>query len=401
MPSANNQSPSPFSSFGFSLFGIRRGQQIHSLESNGESGSRAASYRDLELESFQKLVTDKFQDLCGASDDELLSIDWIKKLLDAFTCCHDEFRTILWNNKEHVSKSPMDKSISEFMESWSVKALDICNNTSRDAIQKIRMWLKHIEIFLFAMNSNQRALSEGQFQRARKALMDSALAMLDVKDAGSVISSLSRRSFGQRNAKKDNHHHHLTMLSQSRSWSVSQSWSATKQLQSIASNLVPPRVNEIVATGGLATLFYTMNSALLFVLFALVASVPSCQDRGLNIQFSVPRQFLWRAHVTSLYERIMDESRKRENRNSNGLLKEIKQVERCSRRINEIVDSVQFPLTDEQKMEVELILKEFAIFYEAIRDGLDPLESHVRAAYNKINTFRTEWLDYQLHFGKI
>ena len=384
MPSTDNQGPSsPFSAFGRSIFGIRR-EQVHSLEANHESSSR-----DLELESFQKHVADRFQDLSGVSDDDLLSIGWMQKLLDAFICCHEEFRAILLNNKEQVSKCPLDQSISDFFER-SVKALDICN-ASRDGIEKIRMWLKHVEIVLCALGSNKRAFSEGQFRRARKALMDLALAMLDEKESGSALSHRNR-SFGRHNSSKD-HHHQLKGHSRSHSWSVSRSWSAAKQLQSIASNLVPPRGNEIVATSGLAIPVYAMNSVLLFVLWALVAAIPF-QDRGLNIQFSVPRQFSWGTHVTSLHERIMEESKKRVRRNSNGLLKEINRVERCTQQITVLVDSVQFPLTDEQKMEVEQNLKELTLVCEALRHGLDPLERQVREVFRKIMTCRTEGLDY-------
>ncbi|KAJ1399149.1 Protein BYPASS-related [Sesbania bispinosa] len=382
MPSTDNHGPSSsFSSFGRSIFGSRQ-EQVHSVEASHESDSC-----NLELGSFQKRVTDRFHDLSGVSDDELLSIDWMQKLLTAFICCQDEFRAILLNNKEQVSKPPLDRMLSEFFER-SVKALDICN-ASRDGIEKIRMWQKHLEIVTCALGSNKRALTEGQFRRARKALMDLALAMLDEKDSGSVFSHRNR-SFGRHNSSKD---HHSAGHSRSHSWSVSRSWSAAKQLQSIANNLVPPRAADIAATSRLAIPVYTMNCILLFVLWTLVAAIP-CQDRGLNIHFSVPRQFSWGIPVTSLHERIIDESKKRERRNSNGLLKEIYQVELSTRHLTDLVDSAQFPLTQEQKMEVEQNLKELSLVCEAFRDGLDPLERQVREVFRKIMTCRTEGLDY-------
>lgn len=138
------------------------------------------------------------------------------------------------------------------------------------------------------MGSNQRALSEGQVQRARKALMDLALAMLNENGCKSVFTQRNR-SFGRHNTSKD-HRHHLIAHTGSNSWTVFRSWSAAKQLHSIASNLVPPRGNEIVSTSGLAIPVYTMNSVLLFVLWTLVAAIPS-QDRGLNIELSVQCQF--------------------------------------------------------------------------------------------------------------
>lgn len=383
MPSTENQSSSAsssFSSFGRSLFGIRQ-EQVHSVEASHESDSC-----NLELGSFQRRVTDRFHDLSVVSDDELLSIDWMQKLLNAFICCHEEFRAIMLNNKEQVSKPPLDRMTSEFIER-SVKALDICN-ASRDGIENIRMWQKHLEIASCALGSNKRPLAEGQFKRARKALMDLALAMLDEKESGSVFSQ-RHRSFGRHNSSKD---HHSAGHSRSHSWSVSRSWSAAKQLQSIANNLVPPRANEIAANSRLSVSVYTMNCILLFVLWILVAAIP-CQDRGLNLHFSVPRQFTWSTPVTLLHERIMEESKKRERRNSSGLLKEIYQIEITTRHLTDLVDSAQFPLTEKHKMEVEQDLKELKLVLEAFKDGLDPLECLVREVFQKIVICRTEGLD--------
>jgi hypothetical protein len=388
MPSTENQSPSSssFSSFGRSLFGTRQ-EQVHSIEASHESDSCS-----LEFGFFQKRVTDRFHELSGASDDELLSIDWMLKLLTAFICCHEEFRVILLNNKEQLSKPPMDRVTSEFIER-SVKALDICN-ASRDGIENIRMWQKQLEIVSCALGSNKRPLTEGQFRRARKALMDLALTMMiDEKESGSVFSQ-RHRSFGRHNSSnKDSHSSSGSGHSRSHSWSVSRSWSAAKQLQSIASNLVPPRANEIAANSKLSVSVYTMNCILLFVLWILVAAIP-CQDRGLNIHFSVPKQFTWSAPVTSLHERILEESKKRERRNSSGLLKEIYQIEITTRHLTDLVDSAQFPLTDEHKMEVEQDLKELKLVSEAFRDGLDPLERQVRDVFRKIMVSRTEGLDF-------
>ena len=383
MPSTENQgSSSSFSSFGRSIFGARQ-EQVHSVEASNESDSC-----NLELGLFQKHVTDRFQVLSAASDEEFLSIDWIQKLLGAFISCQEEFRAILLNNKEQVTKPPFDRMISEFFER-SVKALDICN-ASRDGIEKIRTWQKHLEIVFCALGSSKRALTEGHFRRARKALMDLALAMLDEKESGSVFSQRNR-SFGRHNSGKD--HHSSSGHSRSHSWSVSRSWSAAKQLQSIANNLVPPRATEVAATSGLATPVYTMNCILLIVLWTLVAAIP-CQDRGLNIHFSVPRQLSWSTPVTSLHERITEESKKRERRNSNGLLKEIYQVEISSRRLTDLIDSAQFPLADDQKTEVERNVMELMRVCEAFRNGSDPLERQVREVFQKIMACRTEGLDY-------
>lgn len=348
------------------------------------------SAMEIELDLFQKQVTDRFHDLSAVGADDLLSIAWIRKLLDVFVSCLEEFRVILVNNKEWVSKPPLDRLVTEFFER-SIKALDICNS-ARDGIEKIRLWQKHLEIVLCALESPQRAWGEGQFRRARKALMDLALTMLDEKESGSIFSQRNR-SFGRHNTGKDHHRrHHSSGHSRSLSWSVSHSWSAAKQLQSIASNLNPPRANEVAASNGLAVPVFTMSSLLMFVLWVLVAAIP-CQDRGVNVHFSIARQFSWATSLHTLQERIIEVSRKRERRSSSGLLKEIYRVERCARHLTDLVDTVQFPLAEEQKDEVEHGVQELVLICEEFKNVLDPLERQVSQVFRRIMNCRTEGLD--------
>uniref|UniRef100_A0A5B6YQB8 Uncharacterized protein n=1 Tax=Davidia involucrata TaxID=16924 RepID=A0A5B6YQB8_DAVIN len=381
MPSTDNHSSVPFASFRRSILSIRS-DQVHSMEANHDSNSR-----DSELESFQKQVSDRFHDLSAVTADEFLSISWIRKLLDVFLSCQEEFRVILCNNKLQLSKPPLDRLITEFFER-SIKALDICNAT-RDGIEKIRLWQKHLEIVLCALDSRQRVIGEGQFRRARKALMDLALLMLDEKESGSVFSNRNR-SFGRHNnTSKDHHHRH----SRSLSWSVSRSWSAAKQIQSIANNLVPPRGNEMMATHGLALPVFMMSSVIMLVLWALVAAIP-CQDRGLQTHFSIPRQFSWGNPLLLLHDRIIEESKKRERRNSNGLLREIYQIEKCVRHLTDLVDSAQFPLMEEQKEEMAQRVQELAVVFDVCKVGLDPLERQVREVFHKIMNCRTEGIEF-------
>lgn len=402
MPATENQGgSSPLTSFGRSIWSLRREQvHVHSMEQSNQDES---SPQEIELELFQKQVKDRFHDLSAVGADELLSIEWMRKLLDVFMSCQDEFRVILVNNKALVSKQPLDRLVNDFFER-SVKALDICNAT-REGIEKIRSWQKHLEIVLCALDSRQRGFGEGQFRRARKALIDLALTMLDEKDSGSVFSHRNR-SFGRQNNNnsKDHHHHHHNRQhssgsgsgqghSRSLSWSVSRSWSAAKQLQSIANNLIPPRGNEIAATSGLAVPVFTMSSVLMFVVWVLVAAIP-CQDRGLNVHFSIPRQFSWGTPLLSLHERIIEESKKRERRNSNGLLKEVYQVEKCARQMTDLVDTAQFPLTEEQKMEVEQGMQDLDLICKSFKNGLDPLERQVREVFRRIMNCRTEGLEF-------
>ncbi|XP_031379446.1 uncharacterized protein LOC116194703 [Punica granatum] len=396
MRSTDSSGPSsPFASLGRSVFGFRR-EQVHSTGSNPDS-----DLLDSMLESFQKQVTDRFHELSGVSDDELLSFAWVCKLLDAFICCQDEFKLILLSNKELIVKHPTDRMVNEFFEK-SVKALDICNAT-RDGIEKVRLWLKHLDIVMSALASGQRTIGEGQVRRARKALVDLALGMLEEKDNSSVsVLSHRHRSFGRHAASKDHSQHRLQRPGHSRSlsWSVSRSWSAAKQLQSIANNLVPPRASEIIATSGFAIPLFTISFVLAFVLWALVAAIP-CQDRGININFSVPRNFPWAGSILSLHERILEESRKRNHKNANGLLKEIYQMEKCTEHLMDLLDFVHFPLTEEQNIEIERQVEELGLVCEALVKGLEPLELQVREMFRRIMNCRTEGLEFLCRAGSM
>ncbi|PON76204.1 Protein BYPASS-related [Parasponia andersonii] len=365
-----------------------------SMDGSG-GGHHEATGLELELEAFQRQVADRFLDLCSSSSaaaaavvgcEDLLSVQWVRKLLDVFLCCQEEFRAILFNHRSMVLRPPLDRMVSDYYER-SVKALDVCNAV-RDGIEQIRQWQKLLEIVLVSLDGH-RSLGEGQFRRAKKALIDLAIGMLDEKDSNSTVAHRNR-SFGRNNFTRD--HRQLGHF-RSLSWSVSRSWSAARQLQAIANNVAAPRANEVVATSGLAVAVFTINSVLLFVTWALVAAIP-CQDRGLNVHFPiVPRNLPWAAPMTSLHERIAEESKRRDRRNACGLLKEIHQIEKCSRAMSELADSVQFPLTEDKEAEVRQRVQELSGVCEALKNGLDPLERQVREVFHRIVRSRTEGID--------
>ncbi|XAR49655.1 hypothetical protein NMG60_11032921 [Bertholletia excelsa] len=123
-----------------------RRDQVHSVDSPQYSPSR-----ELELETFQTQVADRFHDLSSVGQDDLLSLPWIRKLLDVFLCCQEDFRSVLFKSRGLVNKSPLDRLISEYFER-SVKALDVCN-AMRDGIEQIRRWEKQLEIVLITVIS--------------------------------------------------------------------------------------------------------------------------------------------------------------------------------------------------------------------------------------------------------
>ncbi|KAJ0257338.1 hypothetical protein HA466_0082180 [Hirschfeldia incana] len=372
--------------FGRTLLSFRR-DQVDSSNTSPATAGTSHSNMEVELDSFQRQVAERFIDLnASSSGDDLLSLEWIGKLLDSFLCCQEEFRAIVFNHRSQISSSsPTNRLISDYFER-SIKALDVCN-AIRDGVEQIRQWQKLSDIVISALDS-RRAVGEGQLRRAKKALIDLAIGMLDEKDSTSLAHR--NRSFGR---VKDNHHRSMGHF-RSLSWSVSRSWSASKQLQALASNLTTPRQNDVVASNGLALPVYTMTSVLLFVMWVLVAAIP-CQDRGLQVNFFVPRQFQWAAPVMSLHDKIVEESKRRDRKNCCGLLKEIGRIERSSRVMNELIDSVHFPMSEEKEIEVRQRVEELVEVHEALKNGLDPFERKVREVFHRIVRSRTESLDSQ------
>ncbi|PWA47107.1 hypothetical protein CTI12_AA503040 [Artemisia annua] len=370
-----------FTSFGRSILSMKRDPVVHSIDHENTNN------QDNEIEAFQRQVTQRFHDLSLVDSNELLSVTWVSKLLDVFLCCQEEFKVILFNNKSVLAKQPMEKLVSDYFEK-SVKGLDVCN-AIRDGIEQIRQWQKQLEIVLCALGNERSVLGEGQIRRAKKALIDLAIGMLDEKESSSNVAHRNR-SFGR--YTKDSQGHKSLKHFRSLSFSVSRSWSACKQLQAIGNNIVAPKSSEIIATNGLAVAVYTMSNVFLFVMWALVAAIP-CQDRGLQVHFNVPKNFIWGAPIVSLHERILDEAKKRERRNTCGLLKEIYGIEKSARYMNELIDSVQFPVGEEKEEEVRRRVEELGIVYGALKNGLDPLEKQVREVFHRIVKSRTEGLD--------
>ncbi|XP_078434007.1 protein BYPASS1-LIKE-like [Wolffia australiana] len=394
MPATDYQgSSAPFAALGRSILSIRR-EQVHSMDDEAGAGGSAL---EIELDSFQRHVADLFQDLASSSE-EFLSISWIRQLLEAFLVCQEEFRAILLSNAAAVAKPPLDRLVVEYLDR-SVKALDVCN-AIRDGIEQIRQWRRYLEIVLVAMAAEPaaRAFGEGQLRRAKKALSDLTVAMIEDKEQSGSVLAHRNRSFGRTAAPNRAHGRSL-------SWSVSRSWSAARQLQAMASSLAAPRANDVATTSGLAVPVYTMSCVLLFAMSALVSVIP-CQDRPLQTHFSAPRGFPWATAMASLHDRILEESKKRDRKSfslssssssssspSSGLMKEIYEMERCSRLLGELVDPAQPPIGGEKEAELRQRLLELTAVCDSLKVGLDPLERQVRDVFHRIVRSRTDGLD--------
>ncbi|KAF8660023.1 hypothetical protein HU200_058108 [Digitaria exilis] len=408
MPATDSPSPAaaaPLASIGRSIHSLRRDHnQIHSIPT-----PHAA-------DAFQRRAADLLADLLADGAPDLLSLPWTTRLLDAFLLCLEEFRALLFGPgaAAAAARPPLDRLVADFFDR-AVKALDLCNAV-RDGLDLVRQWRKHLAIAAAVLAAaapdpaTAPPLGEAQIRRARKALTDLTILMLDDRDGGGGgVVGQRNRSFGRaaKDARPQGHgqgHHrrsssggsscsgsgsaHLRSLS----WSVSRAWSAGRQLQAIGGGLPVPRPHDITATGGLASAVYTMGAVLFVVAFALVAAIP-CQDRGLQAHFSVPRNFPWSSAATALYDRILEESKKKDRKNSCGLLKEIHHIELCSRHLMDITDTAEFPLPEDKDADVQEAAQELVQLCKSLKDGLDPLERQVREMFHRIVRTRTEILD--------
>ncbi|KAL8139769.1 hypothetical protein V2J09_005790 [Rumex salicifolius] len=347
-------------------------------------GLRHAHHRDEaaeEIDAFQNKVAHLFLDLAPSnsySSGEILSLPWLRCLLEVFVICQEEFRVLLLNNKACLANPPLERLIGDFYER-SVKALDVCN-AIRDGIEQIRQWKKLLEIVFDAIDSGkyrrkncQKSLGEGQIRRAKKALADLSVGI----------------SLGRINQASKEH----KSLRKSLSWSVSRSWSASRQIHAIGCNLSPPKGSDVSTTNGLTAAVYTMNCVLYIVMWALVAAIP-CHDRGLEYYLSIPRYFVWAAPILSIHDRIVEVSKKRERKHTCGLLKEIYRVERWVREMNRVTDScLEFPIIGEKEAGVRNKVEEIHEVYEGLKKGLEPLERQIRLAFHGIVRSRMQGLD--------
>lgn len=402
---------------------IRRNQVI-SMETNHE--------QELEvLEQFQKHVSDRFSDLMApppsdassaagdhhhgiTAGESLLSIAWLRKLLDSFVCCEAEFKAILVMGRDpsHISKPPLDRLIPEMLDR-EVKALDVCNAVTH-GVESIRNLQKLAEIAVAALDS--RPVGEGQVRRAKKALAALAAAVaLDEKESSAGGKSTERSwSLGRRGGAagiQGSGGFAAAAASMSRegslrssSWTVSKNWSAAKQIHAMAANLVAPRSGE---NSSLALTAYMMSTVLVFVMWALVAAIP-CQERaGLPTSIPVPRNLGWAQPMATLQEKIAEEWKKKEKKSAAGLMEEMQQMEKLCQSLIDHADSFQPPVSaaaaaaaaagteEEEKRAVEMAsqVAELAEVCRKMEDGLAPLQMQIREVFRRMVRSRTEVLE--------
>ncbi|PWA74031.1 BYPASS-related protein [Artemisia annua] len=352
-----------------------------------------------DLEQFQKHVADRLSELFHPPEDTnssdppetLLSIAWFRKLLDVFLCCEAEFKAvvIMGRDANNFVKSPLDRLIPEHLDR-TVKALDICTAIIH-GIDLLLHWKKLAQIAVDSLQ--KKPIGEGDVKRAKKAL-------------NTLLSSIT---IDDKEKSAENHHHstksgasskdHTTIGNlRSLSYSFARSWSASKQIQAMSSNLTAPRGGEPT---GLVVPVYLMSSVLVFVMWAMVSAIP-CQERtGLGAHLQLSKQFTWAQPMIGLQEKIGEDWKKKEKKGRSGLLDETQRLENLGLSLVEFADGFSFPVEAEKAEEVAAMVAEMAEICGRMDEGLGALQMQVRELFNRIVRSRAETLDVLDHVNKV
>ncbi|EOA20888.1 hypothetical protein CARUB_v10001223mg [Capsella rubella] len=347
---------------------ISRRNQIVSMDVNHEQELE-------ELEDFQKHVAERFSELLPSDSPEsfpVLSIQWLRKLLDVFQSIETEFHSVLTTNPSQISKPPLDKLVPEMLDRI-VKALDICTAVV-NGVDSVRQIQRLAEIAVTALK--QTPLSDGSVRRAKRALSSLLAALNADKISGSgggsgrrstseQWSSFSRRSGG----------------SGSGGGCVSKNWSAAKQIQAMTTNLVAPR-------GGESSPIYIMSSVMVTVMWTLVAAVPCQTSNGLAVHLPLPKNQIWASAAVSISERIGEEMKKKETR-CGGLMEEMQRMERIGLKLMEFSEGFRFNGEEDVTAEVA----EMEEICRKMGDGLEGLQRRVREVFHRLVKSRSEILE--------
>ncbi|KFK31898.1 hypothetical protein AALP_AA6G173400 [Arabis alpina] len=354
---------------------LSRRNQIVSMEVNHEQELE-------ELEDFQKHVAERFTELLAppsttteslidtAESDPILSIQWLRKLLDAFMSCESEFQSVLTTNPAQISKPPLDKHVPEMLDRI-VKALDICTAVV-NGVDSVRQSQRLAEIAVTAFK--QRPLSDGSVRRAKRAL--TSLLNADKNTASSGGGSGRRSttteqwsSFGRRSGGGGGF--------------VSKNWSAAKQIQAMTANLVAPR-------GGESSPIYIISSLMVMVMWTLVVAVPCQASNGLAVQLPLPKHQVWANAAVSIQERVGEELKRKEKRcGGGGLMEEMQRMERIGLKLMEFSEGFSFNGEEEVVAEVE----EMEEICRKMEDGLEGLQRGVREVFHRLVKSRSEILE--------
>ncbi|KAF2576723.1 hypothetical protein F2Q70_00002771 [Brassica cretica] len=353
-----------------------------------------------DLELFQKHIADRFTELLTPPpppqppSEQIMSVTWLRKLMDVFLCCEAEFKAILLMGRDptQISKPPFDRLVPEMLDR-SIKALDICTAVV-NGIDSVRHYQRLAEIAVAALE--QRPLGDGNVRRAKRALANLLIA-LSIEDKENVSSggggnktverswSFGRRGGGSSAASKGGA-------------TIGRNWSAAKQIHAMTANLTPPRGNE---AAGLPLPMFIMSTVTVFVMWVLTAAVP-CQERaGLANHLPVPKHLNWAQSLVGIHEKIGDEWKKKEKKGSAGLMEEMTRMEKLGHSLIEFADGFHYPAEKEAAESAAAQVAEMAEICRRMEEELVPLQQQIREVFHRIVRSRAEILEVLEQAGKL
>ncbi|KAE8055988.1 hypothetical protein FH972_012791 [Carpinus fangiana] len=111
------------------------------------------------------MIINHFSDLLSSTsdDDSVLSIAWLRKLLDTFLCYEAEFKALLLMgcDPSQISKPPLDCLVPELLNRV-VKVLDVYNAATH-RVESIRHYQKLAVMVVVAFE--QKPIGDGQVRR--------------------------------------------------------------------------------------------------------------------------------------------------------------------------------------------------------------------------------------------
>ncbi|KAJ0964070.1 hypothetical protein J5N97_029192 [Dioscorea zingiberensis] len=222
------------------------------------------------------------------NDDHLLTIPFLSKLIQAFLCCEEEFRSLLHNslacNPSLLSRPPLDRLLPDHLDR-AVKSLDVFNAVTQ-TLESLRQLHRQADIAVSALlHRPPSQLGQAQLNRAKRALTK-------------LFTHTHPSSSFRRGCSFTNH-----------------------------------RITGDVTTG-LALSLQTMNSILTFLIWTLMSAFT-----GTSAGPAPP--------LVGLQERIWEELKKKKN---GGVLLELQVLEKCSRAVLNAMEGCGDCCKDEMQM---------------------------------------------------
>jgi hypothetical protein len=292
-----------------------------------------------------------------------LSIDWLLQAMSVVLATHANVESLIPESHLTLSLQRDDKWIDEYLDD-SAKLLDVCN-VLKEGISDVEHYQMLVQLALHNLD-NKEISGELKYSRARNALTE-------CKEAIKKKDTEYRQGFPK--SKLEN---------------------CSSMLRTMGEKLVNPKGPEAMKGNGFLNAIYGAKVTTI-LLCGLLVSALACKPKRPLTSLSVASHYKWSASLTTLQQRVKEETDRRKNKGSIALLRELDSVDASVRRLHEILDrhlnGRAFPLSREQSQElaqeVELLRKHSS----DLGQGLTPLEVQVNELFRMLIASRLALLD--------